>query len=491
MKNVMFSFLCLILICGCKSQKTPPGENPNTTPEVPEVVETKTIPIVGPDGFGNAAKNYAEYCASCHGVKMEAFTDQIRKWKYGKTVPEIAKSIKVGMVKEGMPAFGATFSEQEVDNLAKYIRSGIDTWETYSFEDEPDEATVFETSAGKMRAELVFNKADIPWGMAFLPDGKMLVSDRKGDLYMKIGDGIAQLDNVPKVVFNGQGGLMDIEPHPNYNQNGWVYFSYTKPDPNGSDKMTTAVFRAKIPKTALTEIEEVFEALPYLPTQYHYGNRMEFDNNGFLFLTVGDRGKRDDNPQFLNNHCGKVHRINDDGSIPADNPFVNVEGAMKSIYSYGHRNPQGLIINKENGTIWEHEHGPRGGDELNIIKKGENYGWPLISYGINYSGTTFTDKTSDPKYKGPETYWVPSIAPCGMTMVTGDKYGDWKGDLLVGSLRFDYVAKVSVKDDVIFGEEELFPKIGRVRNVEMGLDGYIYVAVEGTPGKIYRMVPVE
>ncbi len=218
---------------------------------------------------------------------------------------------------------------------------------------------------------------------------------------------------------------------------------------------------------------------------------MVFDREGFLYLSVGDRGRRDDNPQSLGNHCGKIHRILDDGTIPSDNPFTKNPNAEPSIYSYGHRNPQGLTTHPYTGQIWEHEHGPRGGDEVNIIEPGLNYGWPVISYGINYNGTKFTELTKKEGMEQPDLYWVPSIAPCGMSFVTGkDRYGAWDGNLLVGSLKFRYVNRCIVEDNKIIGEEELLKDIGRVRAIEMGPDGYIYIAIEA-PGMVVRLVPAE
>jgi len=216
---------------------------------------------------------------------------------------------------------------------------------------------------------------------------------------------------------------------------------------------------------------------------------MEFDREGYLYFSVGDRGNRDRNPQTLDNHCGKIHRVNDDGSIPEDNPFAGTEGAMASIYSYGHRNPQGVIMHPETGEIWTHEHGPRGGDEINVINPGKNYGWPVISYGINYDGTIFTSSTEEEGMEQPLHYWVPSIAPCGMDFITGDRYPQWEGNLLVGSLKYQYLNMCVIKDGKVVSEEMLLKNIGRLRNVKMGPDGYIYVGVE-EPGTIYRLVPV-
>lgn len=252
---------------------------------------------------------------------------------------------------------------------------------------------------------------------------------------------------------------------------------------------TTAIMRAKLEGNRLTQQEDIFVAAPYLPTRHHYGSRLQFRTDGYLYFSVGGRGRREDNPQSLDNHCVKIHRITDDGGIPEDNPFAGQEGAMASIYSYGHRNPQGVTIHPETDDIWAHEHGPRGGDELNCIQKGLNYGWPVISCGINYNGTTFTNKTEMEDMEQPVIYWVPSIAPSGMAFVSGDRYPGWEGSLLVGSLRFKYVNLCRMEGNKVVEEEKLLKNIGRVRDVRLGPDGFIYVAVE-TPGYIFRLVPI-
>ncbi|MEO1450577.1 MAG: PQQ-dependent sugar dehydrogenase, partial [Bacteroidota bacterium] len=295
-----------------------------------------------------------------------------------------------------------------------------------------------------------------------------------------------KISGVPNVVAKGQGGLLDLALHPDFDTTPWVYISYSAPD--GADKATTAVSRYKLKGDALVDGEEIFRASPGVKTRHHYGSRLTFDREGYLFITVGDRGRRDDHPQYLSNHCGKVHRIHDDGRIPADNPFITKAGAQKSIYSYGHRNPQGMALHPETGQIWAHEHGPRGGDELNRIQKGLNYGWPVISYGINYSGTTFTELTAQQGMEQPELYWVPSIAPSGMSFVAGDRYPGWKGDIMAGSLRFKYLNRIDMDGEIVVGEELLLKNIGRVRNVQQGPDGYIYVAIE-KPGAILRILP--
>jgi len=335
-------------------------------------------------------------------------------------------------------------------------------------------------------AELIVDGLQIPWGMVFLPDGSMLITEKSGEIiHYKEGEK-TPINNVPAVYLRGQGGLLDIELHPSYEENGWIYLSYSSEE--GDDKGgNTAIARARLAGNSLTDIEVLYKATPNTTRGQHFGSRLEFDNDGFLYFTIGERGDRDVNPQDLTRDGGKVYRINDDGSIPNDNPFVNEQGAKAAIYTYGNRNPQGMLKHPETGEIWIHEHGPRGGDEINIVKKGANYGWPVITYGINYSGTPITDKTEMEGMEQPIHYWVPSIAPSGMTFVTSDVYPEWKGDLLVGSLSFQYLERLEMEGEKVTYREKLLEDIGRVRNVRQGPDGYIYVAVEGKG--IYKLVP--
>ncbi len=281
---------------------------------------------------------------------------------------------------------------------------------------------------------------------------------------------------------------MDIELHPDYKENGWIYISYGSASESSSGGNTT-LLRARLNGLVLTDQEVIFKAFPETKKGQHWGGRIEFDQMGYLYLSVGDRGSRDVNPQSLGNHCGKVHRLHDDGMIPEDNPFVGQDGAIESIFTYGHRNPQGMALHPVTGEIWTHEHGPRGGDELNIIRKGNNYGWPVITYGINYSGSKITDETSRPGMEQPITYWVPSIAPCGMTFVTSDKYPSWKGDILVGSLRFNYLHLCEIENNKVVNQEKVLNGFGRMRTVRQGPDGYIYISVEGKG--IFKLVPAE
>jgi len=325
-----------------------------------------------------------------------------------------------------------------------------------------------------------------PWGMAFLPDGSMLVTEKTGILY-HVKDGLkTEVQNVPAVYNRGQGGLLDIVLHPDYTKNGWIYISFasTEGDEEGAN---TEIIRAKLKDESLTNIEKIYKGVPNTRRSIHFGSRITFDNKGYLYFSIGSRGFEDQNPQDITLDGGKIYRLNDDGSVPKDNPFVGKEGAKEAVYSYGHRNPQGLVKNPVTGDIWEHEHGPQGGDEINIIKKGANYGWQVITYGINYDNSIITTETARPGMEQPVYYWAPSIAPCGMTFVTGDVYPDWKGNLLVGSLKFQYVELVKLKGDKVIGRQKIATGIGRLRNVAQGPDGYIYLGVEGKG--ILKIIP--
>lgn len=326
--------------------------------------------------------------------------------------------------------------------------------------------------------ETVVPNIKVPWGMTWLPDGTLLVTERGGSIFKIKNKEVTEIGNVPKVVARGQGGMMDIAIHPNYNENGWIYFSFSSPEGEGEGS-NTALLRARLKDNQLVDIQTVYKASPNSSRSHHFGSRIVFDREGFVYLTIGDRGNHDENPQDITHDGGKVYRLHDDGRIPSDNPFVNAENAKTAVFSYGHRNPQGMCLHPKSGDIWTHEHGPRGGDEINIIKKGANYGWPTITYGINYNGTTITDETQRPGMEQPLYYWTPSIAPSGMTFVTGKTYPNWENTLLVGSLVFEYLERLHIEDQKVVKRVKMLEGIGRVRNVMQGPDGFIYVGVEG------------
>jgi len=326
--------------------------------------------------------------------------------------------------------------------------------------------------------ESVVDGISNPWGMTWLPDGSMLITEKSGEL-IHFKNGIkTQIQKVPEVYNRGQGGLLDIALHPNYSENGWIYMTYVSSEGKG-DGGNTTLLRCKLSEKSLVEIQTLYKAIPNSNRGQHFGSRIAFDNEGFVYFSIGDRGDRDTNPQDITRDGGKIYRLHDDGSIPDDNPFVNDSEAKKAIYTFGNRNPQGMAKHPTTGEIWMHEHGPKGGDEVNIVKKGANYGWPVISYGVNYSGSKFTNETARPGMEQPVYYWVPSIAPCGMAFVTGNKYPNWTGDLLVGSLKFNYVELLKLDGDRVIGREKIAEDIGRVRNVQLGPDGYIYIGIEG------------
>jgi len=325
--------------------------------------------------------------------------------------------------------------------------------------------------------ELIVPELDNPWGFTFLPDNSMLITEKSGELiYFKDGKK-SIVSGMPEVTVRGQGGLMDIELHPNFETNHLIYFTYASSEGEGSGANTT-LMRAVFKENQLTNQKVLYKAEPNSRKGQHFGSRIVFDNQNHVYFSVGDRGNRDKNPQDITRDCGKIYRLNDDGTIPADNPFVNEPNAKKAIFSYGHRNPQGMEMNPFTNEIWSHEHGPKGGDEINIVQKGKNYGWPVISYGVNYIGTKFTDITAKEGMEQPLHYWDPSIAPSGMAFVNSDKYPNWKGNLLVGSLKFQYVANCTLKDGKVIKEEKILEGLGRVRSIEQGNDGYLYVGIE-------------
>ncbi len=436
-----------------------------------------------------AEARYQMNCSSCHGEQMLAFAD--RTWKHGKDRDSLIASITHGYIEAGMPTWGAVFSTEEISELADYILTGIAHVEKYGFEEITLESDTFVTKDLTFSLDTVVSGMTNPWGMVILPSGEMLVTEKNGPLYVvdKAGNKTV-VSGTPKTRHDAQGGLLDIILHPDFKNNNWVYLSYSDFVVEKGDTLSgTAINRYTYKNKQLTEPLEMFRGRPYSVAQWHYGSRLAFDKAGYLYFTASDRAEQKVNPQNLHNPKGKIHRMFDDGRIPQDNPFIGQDSVVPSIYTYGHRNAQGLVLNTESGKMWAHEHGPRGGDELNVVKKGANYGWPVISYGINYDGTTFTNLLEKDGMEQPIHYWVPSIAPCGMAYVNSDKYPGWKGDLLIGSLRFNYLNRCIMKGDKVVGEEQLMNNIGRLRNVIQGSDGYLYIAVEN-PGYVFRLMPM-
>ena len=337
-----------------------------------------------------------------------------------------------------------------------------------------------------------------PWGIAFLPGGDILITERSGRLRI-VREGRLLPDavpGVPEVLAQGQGGLLDVQPHPDFATNRLIYITYSKPytDLEGA---RTVLIRGTFQDDALTNIEELFSAQAV--GRGHYGSRIAFDGNGYVFITAGDRqapsrGDLYAHPaQDLSNHHGVVVRLHDDGRIPVDNPFVGTAGALGEIWSYGHRNPQGLAFHPLTGDLWANEHGPQGGDELNVVLPGRNYGWPVIGYGVNYgSGTTIHEGTLKEGMESPKHFWVPSIATSGLMIYTGDKFPAWRGNIFVGGLGGEQLSRLTVDGQTVLNEETLFQRMGRIRDVRQGPDGYIYLAIEdrrGEPTGVVRLEP--
>lgn len=474
----------LMAIGGCNSSSN--REQDTTT-----AADTAATAEVLPEGkHQQAAASFATYCSGCHGDNATTFAD--RQWKHGKSADSLFASIKHGHPDAGMPAFGNSFSDEEIEGMVAYIQDGMERVSQYTSQAEESLPDTIRTDKLDLRLELVAEGfGQVPWGMAFLPDGQLLVTEIGGKLYKVSKAGKPEeIKGAPRVLAKGQGGLLDVILHPDFANNQLIYLSYSAvKEEQGKTLSTTAIMQAKLDGNSLSQQKQIFEALPYGDTQHHYGSRMAFDEDGLLYFSVGDRGKHDDNPQQLDRGAGKIHRIKDDGSIPEDNPFVDQGQAQASVYSYGHRNPQGLTFHPQNGQLWSHEHGPRGGDEINIVQKAANYGWPVISYGINYDGTILTNKTEAENMQQPLQQWTPSIAPSGMAFVTGNRYRGWEGNLLSGSLRFKYLNRSVLQGNKVVEEEQLLKNVGRLRDVSMAPDGYIYIAVED-PARIYRLVPI-
>lgn len=347
----------------------------------------------------------------------------------------------------------------------------------------------------------VVNVADglvFPLSMAFLPNGDMLITEKAGTL-RRIHDGVLSptpITGTPTVVSRGQGGLHEVTPHPDFATNQLLYFAYAKA--TDGNKSTTALARGRLEGDAIVDLTDLFVAQTNSSAGQHYAGRIAFDRDGYLFLSVGDRGAPPSGDleahpaQNPGNHQGTIVRLFDDGRVPPDNPFVGRTDTLPEIWSYGHRNPQGLAFHPTTGVLFDTEHGPRGGDELNIVVKGKNYGWPVITYGINYSGTPITEERERPGMEQPVKYWVPSIATSGLMIYNGEQFPEWKGNVFVGGLAGQQLARVTLDGNTFRSEQTLLKdEVGRIRDVREGPDGFIYIAVDkdGGTGTIVRLEP--
>ena len=356
---------------------------------------------------------------------------------------------------------------------------------------------VRETEQANIRVETIASGLDHPWGIAFLPDGSALVTERPGQLRRLSPDGALSepLAGVPEADARDQGGLLDVALDPAFAENRLVYLSFSEPGPERTNSTAVARGRLSDDSTALEGVEVIFSQQPKLPSTKHFGSRLVFDGEGHLFVTLGERSEEQfrGQAQDLDSHLGKIVRINPDGSVPEDNPFVGQEGALPEIWSYGHRNIQAAAINPETGALWEIEHGPRGGDELNIPESGKNYGWPEVSFGVNYSGTPVGTGQSDaPGFEDPIYQWTPVIAPSGMTFYTGEAFPEWQGDLFVGGLASTALVRLELDGNSVAHEERILDDAGRrIRDVVEGPEGTLYLLVDADNGELLRISPAD
>jgi len=450
-------------------------------------------------GTGEVRELYLENCANCHGRDLAGgsggslIDDQ---WKHGSSDAEIAAVIRDGVPDMDMPAWGGALDEKQIRALVILIREEAAAQRTEQVRRElAADGGVFSAGGYRFTLEEVGRADGLLWSIGFLPDASMLVTQRDGVLWHFAGGERRAITGTPEVWQHGQGGLLEVGVHPDYAANGWIYLSYSEhagAEENGRDAGMTAVVRGRIDDGRWTDEQKLFSVDPALhgSSGAHFGSRFVFDD-GYLFFGVGDRG-RQDLAQDLERPNGKIFRIHDDGRVPADNPFVDVRGALPAIWSYGHRNPQGLDREPSTGMLWESEHGPRGGDEINVVEKGRNYGWPVITYGMNYNGTPITGETHREGMEQPRLYWTPSIAVAGIDFYEGEAFPSWTGKLLAGGLASEELRLLTVAGGAVTADEVILKDQGRIRDVASGPDGLIYLLLnQGDPrqGRIVRLRP--
>jgi aldose sugar dehydrogenase len=436
-------------------------------------------------------------CANCHGQNgsggsAPSLLDD--EWTHGGSDAELAASIENGWPGTPMPPFGATLSDQDIRAMVIYIRELRDRAAASPLSRMGPPPLPAEVTSEKhaFRTEVVVEGLQNPWTAVPMPDGSLLVSERPGRLRLVV-NGVAQppLTGLPPIWVRQDGGLMDVAIHPDYAKTGWIYLAFTETGGTAQGASTTRIMRAKIKDGALVDQQTLFQAPQelYWPDNTHFGARFFFDKQKFLYYSIGDRGHLD-TPQDLKSPYGKVHRVKDDGTAPADNPFVNTPGAVKTIWSYGHRNPQGFDTDPVTGALWSSEHGPRGGDELNVVEKGKNYGWPVATHGMNYDGTPMTPTAviEAPGMVNPILQWTPSIAVSGISFYRGDKFPKWKNNLFAAALAGQRLVRLEISGGKVVHQEVLLRGFGRIRHVLNAPDGTLLVVYD-MPGRIVRLVP--
>ena len=451
-------------------------------------------PVTASEPARKPAEMVATFCAACHGSNLTGgagpnLLDSF--WNHGGDGNDIARSIREGWWVSRMPPFKGVLTESEIQALVAFIEEKHVEFSAGRVPlpvAPPDQ--VIRSEKYVFRVETVVSNLEVPWGIAFLPDEKILVTERPGRLRLIVDGKIhpQPISGTPQVFFRQDGGMLDVIAHPNYATNGWVYLAYSEEGAIPDTSMTVVV-RGRVRDGRWIDQQDIFRAPPaiYQTGYVHYGCRFLFDDDGHLFFTIGDRGQWRD-AQDLGSPLGKIHRVLDDGRVPRDNPFVNRSDALGSIWSFGHRHPQGLVRHPVTRSLWAAEHGPNAGDELNRIEPGRNYGWPIVS-----DGTDRVIKFAGRHRKGmerPVTSWTPTIAPSAIEFYTGDRFSEWRNDLFVTSLLTERLLRLETDGDNVVHEETLFAGLGRVRDVTTGPDGLLYVSLEG-PGRIVRLVPVE
>lgn len=522
LRRVFFFLVCAVASVPLASQQQPQPGSPTRSPTFP----TPIGPTGNRGGRGAAAMLYNERCAPCHGTEStpgrvpSLFDNQ---WTRGSDDESIVRNITNGIPQTEMLPFKEILTEQQIWQLVAFIRTQAANQQPKpQLVPDPD-GQIIKSEKQTFKIEVIARELETPWALAFLPDGRLMITERPGRLRI-VEKGKLLPDPVkgtPQVWERQDGGLLDVEVHPQYSTNGWLYLAYSEtlpgykappPDqtappatpPQGgrasgppSIPSMTVIVRGKIDKNnQWTEQQFLFRAPPelYTPVNAHYGTRFIFDKGNHLFYTIGERNVVMD-AQDLAKPTGKIHRVNDDGSVPKDNPFVNRSGALPTIWSYGHRHPQGLAWDPVTGKLWESEHGPQGGDEINIIEAGRNYGWGVITHGIQ-PGIT---KRAEEGMEQPVVYYTPTIAPAGMTFYSGTRYPGWKNNLFVGGLGGQQLRRLEVSAGKVTHQEIVFNQFGRVRDIIQGPDGLFYVALQlpgqtlsqSTTGTVVRLVPVE
>lgn len=457
------------------------------------------VAVVGPRSAGGRVEDdYRQHCAVCHGEKLDnglggSLVDG--QWRHGGSSEDIFRSIVRGHPDMNMPAMRELLSDKQIHALVVYIReqgARVRPAKVAVPRTVPEKPVVTQHHSYRMEV-VVARGLELPWDMAFLPDGRMLVTERPGGLRLVSADGILDpvpVRDTPRVLHHGQGGMMAIALHPDYARNGWVYLGFSEGLVGKGKRCLTAIVRGRLKKGRWVDPEWIWRGAPefYTPKGVHFGTRIVFQD-GHIFFIVGERGGGEE-AQDLARPNGKVFRLRDDGSQPDADPFSGQGGAVPGIWTYGHRNPQGMAIDPRNGDIYVTEHGPRGGDELNRLTPGANYGWPLVTHGMNYNGTPITDKTGMAGVTPPVLHWTPSIAPCGLAFYTGARFPRWRHDLFAGSLRNETLRRLRIRERKVVQQEIILKDAGRIRQVVTGPDGFLYVALNG-PDRIVRLVPAE